>query len=74
VKRKRDSEAFAADFWLNDRWPGATRTFVAFVEQFEWLLARIADPKEQWPADWRDFDKHRRAFDTRPASETPAHT
>lgn len=74
VRRKRDSEAFAADFWLRDRWPGATRTFVAFVEQFDWLLARVTGPKEAWPADWRDFETHRRAFESRPADQIPAHT
>lgn len=74
VRRKRASEAFAADFWLNDRWPGATRTFVQFVERFQWLLDRVPDPREQWPADWRDFEKHRGAFLARPADQIPAHT
>lgn len=73
LKRKRDSEAFATDFWLHDRWPGATRTFVSFIEQFELLLQELTG-QDRWPDDWRDVAKYRRQFETRPAEQIPAHT
>lgn len=63
---KRRSERFATDFWLNDRWPGATRTFASFIEHF-W-------PLPGWPDDWRDFDKYRQQFESRTADQIPAHT
>jgi glycosyltransferase involved in cell wall biosynthesis len=73
LNRKRQSERFAADFWLNDRQPGATRTFVSLVEQFWPLLSRMKDPKYAWPADWRDFAAHKQQFENRPPEAIPAH-
>ncbi len=73
LNRKRLSERYAADFWLGDRWPGATRTFVSLVEQFWPLLERMADPRYAWPADWRDFAAHREAFLNRTPDQIPAH-
>jgi hypothetical protein len=29
--------------------PGATRTFVSLIEQFEWTNDLILDPNERWP-------------------------
>ena len=72
LRRKRLSEKFSSDFWLNDRQPGTTRTFAAFVEQFRWLLDRL--PADQrWPADWQD-PKYRLAFEQRTPEQIPAHT
>lgn len=73
LARKRASERYAADFWLHDRWPGATRTFVSLIEQFWPLLCQMTDPRYAWPADWRAFAKHKSAFDRRPADQIPAH-
>ena len=73
LRRKRLSERYACDFWLNDRWPGATRTFVSLVEQFWPLLERMDDPRYAWPSDWREFEKHRAAFESRPPEQLPAH-
>lgn len=74
LNRKRNSERYATDYWLNDRWPGATRTFVSLIEQFEPQIMRLTDPKYAWPADWRDFAKHKEAFESRPPEAIPAHT
>lgn len=74
VRKKRSSEAFSTDWWLNNRQPGAQRTFVSLIEQFWPLLAEMTDPRYAWPADWRDFEKHRKAFAERPADQIPAHT
>lgn len=73
VHRKRQSEAYATDYWLNDRWPGATRTFASFITQFWPLLERLQGSAEAWPDDWQD-PKYRQAFETRPADQIPAHT
>lgn len=73
LKRKRLSERYATNFWLNDQWPGATRTFVSLVEQFWPLLQRMRDPRYAWPPDWRDFAKHRAWFEQRSPEELPAH-
>jgi len=73
VKRKRESEKFATDYWMNDRMPGAAMTFVQFAERFQPLLSRLTGG-ERWPEDWRDFEKHKAAFNARPAELTPAHT
>lgn len=73
LHRKRDSERYAADFWLNDRWPGATRTFVSLVEQFWPLLSEMKDPRYAWPEDWRAFAQHKAAFESRPPEAIPAH-
>ena len=45
LRGKRRSEKYNTDFWLNDRWPGATWTFVQFIEHFWPLLDRL-----QWQA------------------------
>jgi glycosyltransferase involved in cell wall biosynthesis len=63
IKRKRASEAYAADYWTNDRWPAATRTWKWFIEKF-W------DSLIGWPADWED-PRHRKAFFEREV--IPAH-
>ena len=73
LHRKRMSEAFTVDFWLHDRWPGATRTFVSFIDHFAPLLARMQKADYRWPDDWRDFEKYRLAFENRPAEAIPAH-
>ena len=73
MDRKRKSEAYATDFWVGNRWPGSTVTFVQFIERVQWLIDRIVDAKDQWPADWRDFEKHRREFESRPADRIPVH-
>ncbi len=73
LARKRDSERYATDYWLNDRWPGATRTFYSLVEQFWPLLQRMQDPRYAWPADWTEFEKHREAFYNRTPDQIPAH-
>lgn len=68
---KRRSEAFATDFWMNDRWPNAAMTFEQFITRFESLLARVPTD-ERWPADWND-PKHRIDFLNRPPDQIPAH-
>lgn len=73
VRRKRASEKYATDYWLNDRMPNAQRTFVQFIERFSDLLDLLTPP-DRWPEDWRDFEKHKAAFEARPAELTPAHT
>ena len=62
LNRKRASEAYAADYWLNNRWEGATRKLAWLVEHF-W-------PIPGWPEDW-DHPRHREAFYGR--TEVPAH-
>lgn len=71
LRRKRESEAFATDFWLNDRWPKTVLTFEKFIERFAWLMDRIPEP-ERWPVDWND-PKHRFDFLNRPPEAIPAH-
>lgn len=73
LKRKRESERYSSDFWLNDRWPGATRSFVSLVEQFWPQLQRLTDPKYAWPADWRALERHKAVFDARTPDQIPAH-
>lgn len=75
LHRKRASERFAVDFWTQNRWPGQTRTFESLVEQFWSELEALseAEPKYAWPADWREWEKHRIAFETRPPDQIPAH-
>jgi len=74
LRKKRASEAYGTEFWLNNRWPGATRTFESLVEQFWPLISLMKDPRYAWPDTWRDFDRHRVAFETRHPDEIPAHT
>lgn len=73
VHRKRASEKFATDYWVYDRMPGAVLTFTQFVERFDWLLAYLGGGPDAWPSDWRDVEKHRAAFEARPAEQTPVH-
>lgn len=73
LRKKRRSEAYSADFWVNDRHPGATRTFVSLVEQFWWLIEQMTDPRYAWPSDWRDFAGHRDRFEARPSEALPEH-
>lgn len=73
LRKKRSSEAYSTDYWIHDRCPGATRTFVSLIEQFWPLIAEMTDPRYAWPADWRDFGKHRQAFYTRSPEQLPAH-
>lgn len=74
VKLKREAEKFAADFWVNDRWPGATRTFIELIDRFAWMTPFITNPAECWPDDWRNFAKYKALFEARPPELTPAHT
>jgi hypothetical protein len=74
VHKKREAEKFAADYWLNDRMPGATRTFIDLIEHFAWMDPFIVNPSERWPTDWRDFGKYKALFEARPAEQTPLHT
>lgn len=71
VRRKRDSEAYATDFWMNDRWPNTVLTFEKFIDRFAWLMA-LLPAGEQWPTDWQD-PKHRHDFLNRPPDQIPAH-
>jgi len=68
---KRRSEAFATDFWMNDRLSGATRTFAWLIDHFRWLLDLIPTD-ERWPDDWQD-PKYRIDFLNRPPDAIPAH-
>jgi glycosyltransferase involved in cell wall biosynthesis len=73
LQRKRQSEAFATDFWMHDRMPGAVRTFGWFIEHFWSLLQRIPTTDAwRWPDDWAD-PKHRVDFLNRPPDRVPAH-
>lgn len=67
LHKKRRSEAYAADYWLNDRWPQATRKFAWLIEHF-WEAAELSS--HGWPEDWQD-PKHQEAFLNR--AEVPAH-
>jgi glycosyltransferase involved in cell wall biosynthesis len=73
VHKKRSSEKYATDYWLNDQMPNAQRTFVQFIERFSDLL-ELLTPPDRWPDDWRDFETHKAAFKARPVEQTPAHT
>lgn len=72
VKRKRDSEAYATDYWMNDRLPDTKLTFAQFLERHAWLMDQLP-AGEKWPDDWAD-PKHRTAFLNRPPDKIPAHT
>lgn len=43
---KRNSETYSADYWLNDRFPLATRKWKWYIEHFWPVLG--------WPEDWED--------------------
>lgn len=74
--RKRNAEVYAADFWLNDRWPGASRTFRSLIEEFLPLIDRLGTVKPDfaWPYNWRHLEQYRQAFYAREAAALPAHT
>jgi len=71
LDRKRQSEAYNTDFWMNDRYPRARRTFKWFIEYF-WPLLQRVPTDERWPDDWDD-PKYRVEFLNRPAEAIPAH-
>ena len=71
LKGKRQSEAYATDFWLNNRWPQTMLSFEQFMARFDWLMARVQGD-DRWPVDWAD-PKHRFDFLHRPAERIPAH-
>ena len=71
LKGKRQSEAYATDFWLNDRLPHARMTFRQFMDRFAWLTNRIPTD-ERWPEEWW-LDKHRVDFLARTPDRIPAH-
>ena len=73
LRKKRTSEAYSTDYWLNDRCPGATRTFVSLIEQFWPLISRMEDPRYAWPDNWRDFEGNRLRFENRTPEKIPAH-
>lgn len=73
LNRKRQSEAYATDFWIHDRWPGTVFTFNQLVEKFWPLISLMTDPRFAWPDDWRDFEGHRARFENRAPEEIPAH-
>ena len=62
LHRKRKSEAYATDYYWNDRWTKATKTFRQYIEHF-W-------PVPGWPEEWWD-PRHQRAFYAR--TELPPH-
>lgn len=71
VRFKRRSEAYATDYWMNDKLPGAKRTFAQFMDIFAWMLPWIPDA-DKWPADWQN-PKYRIDFLNRPPEAIPAH-
>lgn len=72
VRKKRESEAYATDFWMNNRWPNTVMTFEQFLNRFSWLMD-LLPADEQWPKDWQD-PKYRVDFLSRPPEAIPAHT
>lgn len=75
VRKKRAAEAVMTEWCLSGwPWPHATRSFESMIEQHWWLISQMTDPRYAWPSDWRDWERHRRAFETRPPEEIPAHT
>ncbi len=42
----RKTERFGTNFWMNDRWPKATK-------KMEWLIEKFW-PIPEWPNDWRE--------------------
>lgn len=73
LRRKRASESYMVDYCLNDRWPNRVRTFESLIEQFWPFMERMTDERYSWPADWRDWEKHRAAFENRTPDQIPAH-
>ena len=45
-KKKHESENYSVDFWMNNKWPQATKTIEWFVEKF-W-------PIPEWPDNWKE--------------------
>ena len=71
LQKKRESEAYATDYWMENRMPHARRTFAQFMDRFAHLLPYIPEA-EHWPVDWQDA-RHRVDFLNRPESALPAH-
>lgn len=73
LKEKRGCEARITDICTRNQWPGQRRTFESVIEQFWPLLSRMKDPRYSWPSDWRDWERHRAAFENRPPEKIPPH-
>ena len=76
VYRKRSAEAIMAEWCIKGwppEWPNATRSFESIIEQHWWLISQVTDPKYAWPDTWRDWEIHRRAFESRTPDQIPAH-
>lgn len=73
LRRKRESEAMMVEHCLRNRFEGQTRTFDSFIEQFWPLLQRLSGSRT-WPEDWREWDRHREAFENRTPNQIPEHT
>ena len=58
LHKKRRSETYAADYWLNDRWPQTTRKWKWYIEHF-WPMLR------GWPDDW-DNPEYKKNFMNKP--------
>ena len=56
LQRKRLSELYAVEFWMNEKYgpyPGQIQSFTWFIDKF-W-------PIQTWPKDWQD-EKHKVSF------------
>lgn len=77
LRKKRTAEALMAAWCINGwpaEWPNATRSFESMIEQHWWLISQFSGhPKYSWPDDWRDWEKYRTWFATRPPDQIPAH-
>jgi glycosyltransferase involved in cell wall biosynthesis len=71
LRKKRESEAYATDYWMGDKMPGAARTFAQLLDRFDWMTALIPGD-DRWPDDWAD-PRHRVDFLNRPPDQVPAH-
>lgn len=77
VRKKRASELCVVNWCLNGwpaEWGRAIRSFDSIIGQHWWLISQMTDPRYAWPDDWREWDKHRTAFEQRPPEQIPAHT
>lgn len=75
VRKKRAAEALMTDWCIKGwPWPNAIRSFESMIEQHWWLISQMKDPRYAWPNDWRDWEKHRAAFENRTPEQIPAHT
>lgn len=73
LRKKRLAESRMVQKILTNDWPQCVRTFTQIVEQHWWLISQVTDPRYAWPADWADWEKHRRAFEARTPDQVPAH-